>query len=131
MQETFPVISFIVPFPKISKYQDKYYKSLNEILYKSKSVLFCNIDSNNIYKWWNFAAIIDFKWKTFGIYYHFLIWFFYTIFFICFALATTLDLTDYHRKILFIISIALGFIHLTFEIRQCFWKTQAYFRDPF
>src|SRR5438876_631168 len=33
------------------------------ILHRPKSVLFCNIDSNKIYQWWNFAAIIDFKWK--------------------------------------------------------------------
>src|SRR5439155_6945208 len=90
-QET-PTICFIVPFPQIYKYQDKDYNSWNEILYKPKSILFCNVDRKNFYNWWNFAAIIDFKWKTFGKFYYFLIWFLYTIFYLCFALASMLDL---------------------------------------
>src|SRR5205823_11385809 len=128
IQEKTPTISFIVPFPQIYKYLDDndiwkeiLYKqndnSWNEILHKQKSILFCNIDSNNFYKWWNFAAIIDFKWKTFGKFYYFSIWFFYTIFFICFASASILNLADFHRRILLIISILLGLIHLSFEIR--------------
>src|ERR1043165_8173235 len=84
-QEKIKTISFIVPFPQICKYQERGYNPWNEMLYKPKSILFCNIDSNNYYKWWNFAAIIDFKWKNFGRSYYFLIWSFYTIFFICFA----------------------------------------------
>ncbi|GBC53683.2 hypothetical protein GLOIN_2v1881038 [Rhizophagus irregularis DAOM 181602=DAOM 197198] len=128
-------VSFIVPFPQICKYQDKGkdYNPWNEMLCKPKSILFCNIDSNNFYQWWNFAAIIDFKWKTFGMLYYFLIWFFYTIFFICFALATTLDqnlISNFNRKILFILSILLGLIHLSFEIRQFLWKSRIYVRDP-
>jgi len=54
------------------------------MLYKPKSILLCNIDTNHFYKWWNFAAIIDFK-------YYYWIWFFYIIFITCFALTTTLD----------------------------------------
>ena len=96
-----------------------------------KSLLFCNVDSENFYNWWNFAAIIDFKWKTFGKFYYNLIWFFYTIFCLCFALASILPTTDfYYRKIFFIISILLGFVHLSFEIRQCLWKQKFYFKDP-
>ncbi|CAB5376317.1 unnamed protein product [Rhizophagus irregularis] len=59
------IISFIIPFPQICKYQDNNYNNWNEILYKPKPILFYNIDTNNFYKWWNFAAIIDFKWKIF------------------------------------------------------------------
>ena len=84
-----PTIRYVVPFPQMCKYQEKDYNPWNEILYKPKTILFCNVDSKNFYKWWNFAAIIDFKWKTYGRFYYFLIWFFYTIFFICFALAVT------------------------------------------
>ncbi|CAB5367008.1 unnamed protein product [Rhizophagus irregularis] len=62
----------------------------NEFLYKPKSILFCNIDSNHFYNWWNFTVIIDFKWKTFGRVYYYLIWLFYTIFYICYSLASTL-----------------------------------------
>jgi hypothetical protein len=132
-KEVAPVISFVAPFPRICKYRDGKHSSWNELLYKPKSIIFCNIDSNNFYKWWNFAAIIDFKWRTFGRLYHYMIWFFYTIFFVSFSLASTLDknfITDANRKILFIISIILGFIHLSFEIRQCIWKWKVYVRDP-
>ncbi len=118
MQQKFPKISFIVPFPQICKYQDNdSFNSWNEILYKPKSILFCNMDLNPIYKWWNFAAIIDFKRNDFGRYYYLWIWFFYTIFLVCFALASTLEvITDFYRNILFIISILFGLMHLYFEI---------------
>ena len=95
-------------------------------VYKPKSILFCNIDTNHFYKWWNFTSIIDFKWNNFGKTYYCFIWFFYAIFFLCFALASTLEQHD----ILFIISILLGLIHLTFEIQQCLWKPKNYFNDP-
>ena len=100
------------------------------MLCKPRSILFCNIDSNNYYKWWNFAAIIDFKWKTFGKSYYFLIWNFYTIFFICYTLASISDLADDYLTVLFIITILLGLIHLSFEIQQCLWKWKVYFKDP-
>ncbi|RIA84731.1 hypothetical protein C1645_831819 [Glomus cerebriforme] len=105
----------------------------NEFLYNPKSVLFCNIDSNHFYNWWNFAAIIDYKWKTFGWIYYYLIWIFYTIFYSLYALASTLDqnfIPDFYRGLLFIISILLGFIHLYFELRQCLWKPKEFVNDP-
>jgi hypothetical protein len=104
----------------------------NEFLYKSKSILFCNIDSNHFYNWWNFAAIIDFKWKTFGRIYYYLIWLFYSIFYICYSLASTLEqksIPDFYFKLLFIISIIFGSIFLIFEIRQCLWNYKRYFKD--
>ena len=125
MQETTPIISFIVPFPKICKYQDKNYNLWNEMLYKPKSVLFYNIDSNNLYKWWNFAAVIDFKWNMFGKYYYYSIWLFYTIFYLCFTFAIVEN-----NNVLFIISIILGFIHLYFEFRQFLLKLKTYYKDP-
>ncbi|CAB5376351.1 unnamed protein product [Rhizophagus irregularis] len=63
----------------------------NEFLYNPKSLLFCNIDSNHFYNWWNFAAIIDFKWRTFGRIYYFLIWFLYIVYYICYTLASILE----------------------------------------
>ncbi|PKC10762.1 hypothetical protein RhiirA5_498240 [Rhizophagus irregularis] len=125
-----PTISFIVPFPKLCKYQ-KNDNTWNDMLYQPKSILFYSIDSSNSYEWWNFAAIIDFKWKTFGIFYYLLIWFFYAIFVLCFALAVTLNFSDeLYRKILFIISILFGFIHLFFEFRQLLWNPRYYTKDP-
>ncbi|GES73543.1 hypothetical protein GLOIN_2v1784920 [Rhizophagus clarus] len=104
----------------------------NKFLYKPKSILFCNIDSNHFYNWWNFAAIIDFKWKTFGRVYYYLIWLFYTIFYICYSLASTLEqksIPDVYFKSLFVISIIFGSIFLIFEIRQCLWNYKHYFED--
>ncbi|CAB4411304.1 unnamed protein product [Rhizophagus irregularis] len=99
----------------------------NEFLYKSKSILFCNIDSNHFYNWWNFAAIIDFKWETFGRVYYYLIWLFYTIFYVCYSLASTLELSDFYFKLLFIISIIFGSTFLIFEIRRILWNYKIYF----
>jgi hypothetical protein len=104
----------------------------NEFLYKQKSILFCNIDSNHFYNWWNFAAIIDFKWKTFGKVYYYLTWLFYTILYICYSLASTLEqksISDFYFELLFIISIIFGSIFLIFEIRQCLWDYKCYFKD--
>ncbi|RIA90148.1 hypothetical protein C1645_849677 [Glomus cerebriforme] len=104
----------------------------NEFLYKPKSILFCNIDSNHFYNWWNFAAIIDYKWNTFGKHYYYLIWLFYTIFYICYSLASALErksIPDFYFKLLFIISTVFGSIFLIFEIRQCLWNYKCYFKD--
>ena len=124
-QETTPTISFIVPFPKMCKYQDTNYNPWNEMLYKPKSVLFYNIDSNNFYKWWNFAAVIDFKWNTFGKYYYYSIWLFYIIFYLCFTFAIVEN-----NNTLFVITIILGFMHLYFELRQFLWDPKIYYKDP-
>jgi hypothetical protein len=119
-----PTISFIVSLPKMCRYQEKNYNLWNELLYTSKSVLFYNIDSNNYYKWWNFAAIVDFKWNTFGKYYYYLIWLFFIIFYSCFSLAILEN-----NNTLLIISIILGFIHLYFEFQQFLWNPKLYFKD--
>src|SRR5438045_62638 len=91
MPEKTPSIRFIVPFSPICKYRDddgRYVNFWNNIiLYKSEdSFLFCNIDTKNFYKWWNFAIIIDFKWRTFGRSRYYWIGFFYFIFFLLFML---------------------------------------------
>ncbi|RGB41832.1 hypothetical protein C1646_751605 [Rhizophagus diaphanus] len=123
IQEEVQTISFIVPFPQICVYQNhKNHKTENK---HTKN-------SNHFYNWWNFAAIIDYKWKTFGWIYYYLIWMFYTIFYIFYALSSTLDhnfISNFYRGLLFIISILLGFIHLYFEFQQCLWKTKEYFND--
>ncbi|PKY37492.1 hypothetical protein RhiirA4_450354 [Rhizophagus irregularis] len=104
----------------------------NKFLNKPKSILFCNIDSNNFYNWWNFAAIIDFKWKTFGRVYYYLNWLFYTVFHVCYALASTLEqksIPDLFFTLLFIISIIFGSIFLIFEIRYLLWDYKIYLND--
>jgi hypothetical protein len=122
--------NMITGLKKIMMIPKKDDNSWNEFLYKPKEILFCNIDSNNLYNWWNFAAIIDFKWKTFGWIYYSLIWFFYTIFYICYSLASIeLFIADFYRGLLFIITIIFGIIQLSFEIRQCLWRPNKFFTD--
>ncbi|GBB94860.1 hypothetical protein RclHR1_02430001 [Rhizophagus clarus] len=159
IEEEIQTVSFIVPFPQICVYKgddhetednhdnkskiimvlkkimmipkrgDNYW---NEFLYKPKSILFCNIDSNHFYNWWNFAAIVDYKWKTFGRVYYYLIWLFYTIFYVCYSLASTLEQKSfpvYYFELFFIISIIFGSIFLIFEIRHLLWDYKIYLND--
>jgi hypothetical protein len=124
--------SKIIKILKIIMMMPKSNSIWNEFLYKQKSILFCNIDSNRFYNWWNFAAIIDFKWKTFGRVYYYLIWLFYTIFYVCYSLASILEqmpIPDFYFKLLFIISIIFGSIFLIFEFRYCLWNYEYYFKD--
>ncbi|GBB88159.1 hypothetical protein RclHR1_01470007 [Rhizophagus clarus] len=156
IEEEIQTVSFVVPFPRICVYKDeiednhdnqskiitilkkimmipgKNDNPWNEFLYKPKSILFCNIDSNHLYNWWNFAAIIDFKWKTFGRVYYYLSWLFYAIFYVCYSLASTLEqksIPDFYFELLFIISIIFGSLFLIFEIRHCLWDYKIYFND--
>ncbi|GBB88772.1 hypothetical protein RclHR1_15370005 [Rhizophagus clarus] len=96
------------------------------------SIMLTPYYSNRFYNWWNFAAIIDYKWNTFGRVYYYSIWLFYTIFYICYSLASTLEqksIPVFYFKLIFIISIILGSIFLIFEIRQCLWNYKCYFKD--
>ncbi|PKY58906.1 hypothetical protein RhiirA4_550202 [Rhizophagus irregularis] len=55
------MITVLETIMMVPKKDDNYW---NEFLYKQKEILFCNIDSNNLYNWWNFAAIIDFNFHS-------------------------------------------------------------------
>jgi hypothetical protein len=143
--EETPSIRFTVPFSPICKYRDgdegRDDNFWNDILYGPEDTfLFSNIDTENFYKWWNFAAIIDFKWKIVKKTYY-CIWLFYTTFFLFFILATIMTNigsksnlnysgTFDPNEIFFIITILLGLVHLFFEVRQCLWKPKVYFNDP-
>ncbi|GBC10699.1 hypothetical protein RclHR1_09830008 [Rhizophagus clarus] len=132
IREETQTVSFIVPFPRICEYNKYNDNPWNKFIYEPKSILFCNIDGDHLYNWWNFAAIVDYKWKTFGWIYYYLIWSFYTIFYVCYSLASALDqnsIPDSYFKLLFIISIILGSIYLIFEIRQFLWKPKLYVND--
>lgn len=138
-------IRFIVPFSPICEYKDgeegREDNFWNDFLHGPEdSLLFCNIDTGNFYKWWNFVAIVDFKWKIVKKIYY-LIWLFYTLFFLFFILATTksnLERTnDFNytgvivpSDIYYIITCLFGIIHLFFEVRHCLWEPKVYFNDP-
>ncbi|CAB4376721.1 unnamed protein product [Rhizophagus irregularis] len=117
VKEEIQTVSFIVPFPQICVYRDD-----NDH----------DNHSNNFYNLWNFAAIIDFKWKTFGRVYYFSMWLFYTIFYVCYSLASTLEqnfFSDSYFKLLYIISIIFGSIFLILEIRHFLWNYKIYLND--
>ena len=40
------------------------------------------------------------------------------------------SILDVYREIFFIISIILGFMHLSVEFRQFLWKREFYYKDP-
>ncbi|PKY32412.1 hypothetical protein RhiirB3_450578 [Rhizophagus irregularis] len=104
------------------------YTLLHTLLQKFfTSIIEFHKDSNNFYQWWNFEAIVDFKWRNFGKKFYYGIWLFYTIYYLIFTLAI-LEILE-NNSIFFIISIILGCIHLSFEIRQYLWNPNNYLRD--
>jgi cation transport ATPase len=125
LKKIITIIKIIMVIPKSNSIWNKF-------LHQPNSILFCNIDSNHSYNWWNFAAITDFKWKTFGRIYYYLIWLFYTIFYICYSLASTLgenSISEFSFNLLFIISIIFGSILLIFEVRYYLWNYKLYLSD--
>ncbi len=68
----------------------------------------------------NGEAIIDFKWRTFGRYYYFLIWLIFMAFQICFIIGSLpkIPKTNEIHSQLYTTMITIGFIHLLFEFRQ-------------
>ncbi|GBB87756.1 hypothetical protein RclHR1_14240005 [Rhizophagus clarus] len=144
VEKKIQTVSFIVPFPQICIYNETENNSIlkvitpksnciwNKFLYRPKSILFSNMDGDGFYNLWNFAAIIDFKWQTFGRFYYYLIWAFYTIFYVCYALASTLEqnsIPDIYFNLLFIISIIFGSVFLILETRQFLWDYKIYIND--
>ncbi|CAB4419467.1 unnamed protein product [Rhizophagus irregularis] len=116
---TTPTIIFMNPYIKFVNYPQEYNWFWE--LIKPKSSPFVEIISNDIYKTWNGEALIDFKWNNYGKYYYTLIWIGYMTFLGCFTIAATISqqyISDNTQNHLLIASIILGFIHLSFEIRQ-------------
>ncbi|GES97115.1 hypothetical protein GLOIN_2v1768207 [Rhizophagus clarus] len=117
---TTPTIIFMNPYIKFSNYPRDYTWYLELIMPKSSP--FVETISKDIYKTWNGETLIDFKWNKYGKYYYTLIWIGYTALLICFTAAATIPqqyIDDNTQKRLLITSSILGFIHLSFEVRQC------------
>ncbi|PKY49718.1 hypothetical protein RhiirA4_423172 [Rhizophagus irregularis] len=120
-------IVLITPYLDYSRYPSKY-SSWKEIFYPPSSV-FVNTCKKEFYSNWNGEAIINFKWKTFGRIYYFIIWLIFMIFLVCFTIASypTNSITRKVRINLYQTTIAFGFFHLIFELRQFIWKPRKYF----
>ncbi|PKC73251.1 hypothetical protein RhiirA1_389068 [Rhizophagus irregularis] len=116
---TTPTIIFMNPYIKFVNYPQEYNWFWE--LIKPKSSPFVETISKDIYKTWNGEALINFKWNNYGKYYYTLIWIGYMAFLGCFTIAATISqqyISDDTQNRLLIASIILGFIHLSFEIRQ-------------
>ncbi|RGB39334.1 hypothetical protein C1646_812042 [Rhizophagus diaphanus] len=125
-----PIITFMVPYIKFVSYP-LYYNWFLELI-KPQPSLFVETISRDIYKTWNGEAIINFKWNTYGSFYYSMIWIGFMALLGCFTAAATIPqqyIDDDIRKKLFIASIILGFIHLSFEVRQFIYNPLKWFYD--
>ncbi|PKY41347.1 hypothetical protein RhiirA4_454918 [Rhizophagus irregularis] len=120
-------IVLIIPYIDYSRYPLEY-SFWKEIFYPQSSV-FVNTCKKEFYSNWNGEAIINFKWKAFGRIYYFIIWSIFMVFLVCFTIASypTNSITQKVRISLYQTSIAFGFFHLIFELRQFIWNPRKYF----
>ncbi|PKC58469.1 hypothetical protein RhiirA1_445785 [Rhizophagus irregularis] len=128
---TTPTIIFMNPYIKFVNYPQKYNWS-KELLIKPQYSPFVETINKDIYKTWDGETIIDFKWNNYGKYYYALIWIVYMAFLGCFTAAATIPQQYIDEDIqsqLLIASIILGFIHLSFEIRQFVYDPIRWFRN--
>ncbi|UZO15210.1 uncharacterized protein OCT59_006641 [Rhizophagus irregularis] len=119
-------IVLIIPYINYSHYPLKY-SFWKEIFYPQSSV-FTDTCVKEFYSNWNGEAIINFKWKTFGRIYYFIIWLLFMVFLVCFTIASypTNSITQEIRIKLYQTTIAFGFYHLLFELRQFIWNPKNY-----
>ncbi len=127
-----PTITFMIPYIKFVNYPKEYNCNWFWDLIKPKPSPFIETMNEDIYKTWNGEALINFKWNTFGRYYYRIIWILFMAFIGCFTVAATTPQQYIDKGIqnqLLIASIILGFIHLSFEIRQIIYNPIKWIRD--
>jgi hypothetical protein len=125
---TSPTITFMIPYIKFVNYPQDYNWFLEII--KPQPSPFTETISKDIYKTWSGEALINFKWNTYGKYYYAIIWIKFMALLGCFTAAATIPrqyINDDVREQLFIASIILGFIHLSFEFRQFIYNSTKWF----
>ncbi|GET00350.1 hypothetical protein GLOIN_2v1874127 [Rhizophagus clarus] len=129
-KDKIPMITFMVPYIKFVNYPRCYNWFIE--LFKPQSSPFVETISRDIYKTWNGEAIINFKWNTYGKYYYMMIWIGFMAYLGCFTAAATIPqqlIDDDIQKRLLIASIILGFIHLSFEVRQIIFSPIKWLLD--
>ncbi|PKY27687.1 hypothetical protein RhiirB3_390471 [Rhizophagus irregularis] len=125
-----PTIIFMIPYIKFVNYPKDYNWFLE--LIKPQPSPFIETINENIYKTWNGEALINFKWNAYGKYYYAVIWISFMVLLGCFTVAATVPQQYIDKNIqnqLFITSIILGFIHLSFETRQFIYSPKKWIRD--
>ncbi|CAG8517942.1 14194_t:CDS:2 [Funneliformis mosseae] len=129
-RELKPAITFIIPYFKFVSYPQKY--SWWKEFIKPQPSPFVETISRDIYKTMNGEALIIFKWNSYGKLYYAIIWTGFMALLGCFTVAATISedlIFQDIRKNLLLASMILGFIHLTFEIRQFIYNPFKWIRD--
>jgi len=124
-------ITFIVPYIKFGNYPQEY-NWWKETILKPQTSPFLKAINKEIYKTWNGEALINFKWKTYGVYYYILMWMEFFVLLGCFTVATTLSddfISEDVRKRLSTASIILGLYHIFNEIRQIIYDPKEWIHD--
>ncbi|GBB94780.1 hypothetical protein RclHR1_02410026 [Rhizophagus clarus] len=123
-------ITFMNPYIRFVNYP-RDYNWLTELI-KPQSSPFVITTYCNIYKTWSGESLINFKWNTYGKYYYAMIWIGFMILHGCFTAAATISqqyISENIRINLLIATIILGFIHLTFEVRQFIYDPTKWITD--
>ncbi|CAB4415434.1 unnamed protein product [Rhizophagus irregularis] len=125
-----PTLILLNPYIKFVNYPANY--TLISELFWPKPSPFVETININIYKTWNGESLINFKWDTYGKYYYAGIWILFMVYLGCFTTAATIPQQYIEKNVqtrLLIASIILGFVHLSFEIRQIIHDFNKWIRD--
>jgi hypothetical protein len=123
-----PAIIFMSPYIKFVNYP-KDYNWFLELIWPQPSP-FVETINRDIYRTWNGEVLINFKWNNYGKYYYAIILIGFLALLGCFNVAATLTDIDVNvRNQLLIATIILGFIHLSFEVRQIIYNPIKWIRD--
>ncbi len=115
---------FLIPFPYYVSYPSKY--NWFKDLFNPQPSPFIETDNIEFYKTWNGEALIDFKWRVYGIYYYLGIWLLHIIFLTIFIIASRIpDVRNYFLAAF----IVFGCFNLLIEIRQFFWNPLKWLLD--
>ncbi|CAG8465583.1 14744_t:CDS:10 [Funneliformis caledonium] len=128
--DTTPAFKFFIPYIKFDSYPQEY--SWWWELIKPAPSTFVETISRDIYKTMNGEALIIFKWNKYGKLYYSIIWVGFIALLGCFTIAATFSeefIPQNIRKQLLLASTILGFVHLTFEIRQFIYSPLKWVRD--
>ena len=122
----------MVPLLNFATYPMENYSTYRELINLPNNS-FASLNAPGYYKWWNIKALVNFKWRTYRRLYYLTIWIVYTIFLCCFVLVATISQskTSWNSQaILLETTIAFGFLHLAFEVRQFIHDPIHYISSP-